>query len=189
MEVNQGKTKFMVINGTEYNKSPIVLNNLTIENCFSYLYLGVLFTQDGKVNNAVKQQMSDKQCHVAKFAAFISKNSDLPFLIKKRVMGAALFSSILYGHVSWIGSSAIVAQVVYHNIIKILLGVRITTSNDSCLMELNYPSLSARIKASQQRFLGNILKDRHDMADDPFIAIWEYVLKHAPVEQNTYKKL
>ena len=34
MEVNQGKTKFMVINGTEYDKSPIVLNtsNLTIEN-------------------------------------------------------------------------------------------------------------------------------------------------------------
>ena len=175
MEVNQGKTKFMVINGTEYDKSPIVLNtsNLTIENCSSYLYLGVLFTQDGKVNNAVKRQMLDKQCHVAKFAAFISKNSDLPFLIKKRVMEAALFSSILYGHESWIGSSASVAQVVYHNVIKILLGVRITTSNDLCLMELNYPSLSARVKASQQKFLGNLLKDRHGMADDPFIAIWK----------------
>ena len=86
MEVNQGKTKFMVMNGTEYDKSPIVLNtsNLTIENCSSHLYLGVLFTQDGKVNKAVKRQMLDKQCHVAKFAAFISKNSDLPFLIKKR---------------------------------------------------------------------------------------------------------
>ena len=117
--------------------------------------------------------MSDKQCHVAKFAAFISKNSDLPFLIKKRVMEAALFSSILYGYVSWIGSSAIVAQVVYHNIIKTLLGVVITTSNDLCLMELKYPSLSVRFKASQQRFLGNILKDKHGMADDPFIAIWK----------------
>ena len=117
--------------------------------------------------------MLDKQCHVAKFAAFISQNSDLPFLIKNRVMEAALFSSILNGHESWIGSSANVAQVVYHNIIKMLLGVRINTLNDLCLTELNYPSLSARVKASQQRFLSNLLKDRHGMADDPFIAIWE----------------
>ena len=175
MEVNQGITKFMVINGIEYDKSPIVLktSNLTIENCSSYLYLGGLFTQDGKVNNAVKRQMLDKQCDVAKFAAFISKNSDLPSLIKKMVIEAVLFSLILCGHESWIGSSASVAQVVYHNVIKILLGVRITTSNDLCLMELNYPSLSARVKASQQKFLGNLLKDRHSMADDPFIAIWE----------------
>ena len=117
--------------------------------------------------------MLDKQCHVAKFAAFISQNSDLPFLIKNRVMEAALFSSILNGHESWIGSSANVALVVYHNIIKMLLGVRINTLNDLCLTELNYPSLSARVKASRQRFLSNLLKDRHDMADDPFIAIWE----------------
>ena len=88
-------------------------------------------------------------------------------------MEAALFSSVLYGLESWIGSSASVAQVVYHNVIKILLGVRITTSNDLCLMKLNYPPLSARVKESQQKFLGNLLKDRHGMADDPFIAIWE----------------
>ena len=101
MEVNQVKTKFMVINGTEYDKSPIVLNNPTIENCSSYLYLGVLFTQDGKVNNAVKQQMLDKQCHVAKFAAFISKNSDLPFLtregfLRKNIVAVSFFSKLRY---------------------------------------------------------------------------------------------
>ena len=54
-------------------------------------------------------------------------------------------------------------------------GVCITTSNNLCLMELNYPSLSARIKASQQRFLGNLLKHRHGTADDPFFDYTFYV--------------
>ena len=47
MEINEKKTKFMVINHSEEDKVPLKIQNRTIEYCEKYLYLGSWFTDDG----------------------------------------------------------------------------------------------------------------------------------------------
>ena len=172
MEINQSKTNFMVINGSDADRSAITVPNLTVENCPSYTYLGVVFTQDGKVDSSVKQHILSKQKHVAKFAAFVAKNIDFPFWIKRRVMDAALMTSVLYGCESWIGRGINAAQSAYMTILKTMLGVRQSTPNDLILLELGYPSLQGRVRDSQRKFLQKILAERSGMVDDPLMEIW-----------------
>ena len=62
-----------------------------------------------------------------KFVSFVIKNKDFPFAIKRKVMEAALLSSILYASESWIGTSIDVANNAYMTVIKCLLGVRTST--------------------------------------------------------------
>ena len=124
---------YIPFNGTGEDRALIRVSDLTVENCTTYMYLGVIFTQDGKVESSVKLS---KQKHVTKFAAFVAKNSDFPFWVKRKVLGAALMSTILYGCESWLGSGMNVTQSVYNTALKTLLGVRQTTPNDLVLLEL-----------------------------------------------------
>ena len=70
MVINQGKTMFMVINGSDADKVAMTIGDLKIQNCDSYVYLGATFTQDGKVATAVDEQCRSKQCHLWKCLAF-----------------------------------------------------------------------------------------------------------------------
>ena len=49
MVINQGKTKFMIINGTEHDRHPLQSDNLIIDNCETYTYLGAVITQDASI--------------------------------------------------------------------------------------------------------------------------------------------
>ena len=53
-----------------------------------------------------------------------------------------------------------------------LLGVRSNTANDLCLIELGWPSLSGRVKATQQKFMRKLLESRAGRNDDPFMEVW-----------------
>ena len=185
MVINQSKTNFMVINGTGEDRAPIRVSDLTVENCTTYTYLGVIFTQDGKVESSVKEHVLSKQKHVTKFAAFVAKNSDFPFWVKRKVLDAVLMSTILYGCESWLGSGMNVAQSVYNTALKTLLGVRQTTPNDLVLLELEYPSLQAKVKNIQQKFLSRMLRDRGGIPDDPFYNIWN-ICKEARTNGAVY---
>ena len=128
MLMNAAKTKFMVINGNDNDQRVLKLDDIVIGNCTSYTYLGCQFTQDGNLNTAVKKQCENKLCHVAKHEAFVTKNADAPFSIKKKVLEAALLSAILYGMESWLSPSALNAEKpMYMQCIRSLLGVRKTT--------------------------------------------------------------
>ncbi len=84
-------------NGEEGDKEALVRNGLVVEQCDTYVYLGSPFTSDGSVPSAIRAHTRLKMPHILKFVAFISKNNDVPFAVKKRVFDAALMSSILYG--------------------------------------------------------------------------------------------
>ena len=174
MEINEKKTEFMVINGDEIDKQDMVVQNLRVKNCQKYTYLGVIFNQDGKLTTAVKDHVLSKQPQLLKFAAFVRKNTDAPFWVKKKVLESALLSSVLYGAEAWVSNSGIKqANSLYLAMLKVLLGVRPSAPTNLVLSEIDVPSLSARVKSAQKNFLEKLLKSREKMDDDPFIAIWQ----------------
>lgn len=104
MEINEMKTKFMVICGSEADKFPITLEGLQVNHCNSYVYLGSPFTADGSTSSAVKAHAKDKIAHFNKFVSFLHKNTDTPFSVKKRVFDAMVLSAVLYGCESWLNA-------------------------------------------------------------------------------------
>ena len=172
MVINQKKTNLMVVNGNQEDREPMIFPELTVMNCEAYTYLGAIFTQDGRASSSVESHIISKKSNVMKFVAFMSKNCDFPFIVKKQVLESALLSSIFYGCEAWTNHSARLIEVTYRSLVKTLLGVRTTTANDLCLMEMDYSSAEARVREVQRKFLIKILTQRNSMVDDPFIHIW-----------------
>ena len=95
MIINESKTKLMIVNGSECDKVPIIVNRLVVKHCDNYIYLGSPFTSDGSISSAIKIHAQEKLAHFHKFIAFLDKNYELPFAIKERVFDACLLSAML----------------------------------------------------------------------------------------------
>ena len=76
------------------------------------------------MSSAVKIQAKEKICHVLQFVSFLRKNNDIPFAVKRRVCGAALMSSLLYGCESCVGANLKPVIKLYNWALKQMLGVR-----------------------------------------------------------------
>lgn len=121
----------MIINGNNHDRQPLTIPGLTVVNCDKYTYLGAVVTQDASIISSVKSQCEAKRAHIVKFEAFVRKNADMPFPVKRRVFDAALTSAILYSCETWLSLAALkAASSMYAACIKILLGVRKTTATD-----------------------------------------------------------
>lgn len=172
MVINPSKTKFMVI-GADPKSNPVLkYGGLTVSNCEIYTYLGAVFTQDGKVKSAIDAHYLEKSKHVQKFISFISKNIDFPFWIKHKVFDAALMSALLYSAEAWLAKDIAHIETAYMTLVKTLLGVRKTTANAICRVELGIPTLSAKVRKIQKDFFARIIPQRTDMPDDPFNHVW-----------------
>ena len=179
MIINSDKTKFMVVNGTAEDREPIVRNeNAVISYCKQYVYLGSPFTDDGSASTAIKIHASSKMCHTLKFISFINRNNDVPFIVKKKVFEAALMSALLYGSESWLNGDLKPVEKQYKWCLKQLLGVRKTTSNDLCMIELGLSPLRAVVRAKQRKFFKNMWQDRNLMNDDPLIHVMRIALDY-----------
>ena len=88
--------------------------------------------------------------HFHKFIAFLEKNCELPYIIKKRIFDACLMSALLYGCESWFNGDLKPINKIYNWSLKQLLGVRFSTCNDVCYLESGYSPLSAIIKNKQR---------------------------------------
>ena len=178
MIINESKTKFMVLNGDAQDKMNIVSNNLVIKICEFYIYLGAVFSATGKISPSLEKHAEEKYCHILKFVSFVKKNSLFPFWIKKKVLDAALLSAILYSAESWLTNNYGPIKAMYFSAIKNLLGVRRTTANDLCLMELGMPSIDGFVKNSQYRFLKDLIEARANETDfDPFMFVYNLCLR------------
>ena len=120
---------------------------------------------------SLEKHCADKHCHLLKFVSFADKNVDYPFVIKKRVMDAALLSALMYGCEAWLSECLRPMHTTYMSAIKTLLGVRKTTTNDLCLTEIGYPSLKGYVKEIQYNFFKRICDTRENMPDDPFMFV------------------
>ncbi len=83
MVINELKTKFFVVNGTEGDAGPLRVDGLTISHCSMYIYLGSPFTSDGSVSSALKAHGKMKLSHIIKFVSFIKKNNDVAYIVKR----------------------------------------------------------------------------------------------------------
>lgn len=92
----------MAIRGTATDKERITLDGLNIKNCDVYNYLGVNFTQDGKITTALKTHAAEKQKQLMKLSQYVFKNKDHPIAAKSKVLRSAFNSAILYGMESWL---------------------------------------------------------------------------------------
>lgn len=177
MTVNNDKTKFFVINGEDGDADTVHVNSLAIEHCCCYSYLGSSFTSDGSVSSAVKAHSAAKLCHVLKYVSFVTKNNDLPFVVK-RVFEAALMSAVMYGCESWVNADYKPVTKLYNWALKQMLGVRKTTSNMVCYAEVGLPSLPDLIKLKQHNFFRRMWQERSGMSDDSLILAIRVTLAH-----------
>ena len=169
MKVNAAKTRLMVINGGPMDKIPIIMPNFVIKHCSQYVYLGAIFTADGRSDTSLQAHLDVKNKEVNKLLIFFATNYDAPFMVKKRVLEAAFMSSILYGCEAWLNTSLKQVEVMYMKAVKALLGVRITTPNKLCLIEGGLKPLTAIVKSRQKKFLDKMREKRGEMHDDPLI--------------------
>ena len=68
--------------------------------------------------------------------------------------------------------------------IKMLLGVRQSTPNDTCLIEAGYPSLEAAIRQRQRKFISRMKKERENMYDDPLMFALDITERDNPTMQR-----
>ena len=76
-------------------------------------------------------------------------------------------SSLLYGCESWLNADFKSMEKLYHWAIKQLLGVRKTTCNDLCYLEMGYPPMKDLVIAKQRNFFVKMWSERSGMGDDP----------------------
>ena len=189
MEINQSKTKFFVINGKEGDFEPLVVNELSVDYCSQYVYLGSLFTSDGSISAAVRAHANAKMPHVLKFVSFINKNNDIPFFVKKRVFEAALMSSLVYGCESWLGADLKPMIKLYNWCIKKLLGVRKFTCNDVCYIESGFLPLPDIVKHKQHSFLNAMWQERYNYNDDPLMHVLKLVINSSHVTSRLVREM
>ena len=144
--------------------------DLRVENCMSYVYLGAFFTQDGRVETATKTKTKPK--HVMKFVFFVTKNTDCPFWIKRKVFEAALLTSVLYSAEAWLSKDLAHLHKMYMALVKTLLGVRTSTPNDICLTELGYCTLPGHVRSMQHRFISRLILQRFNMIHSSWCGIY-----------------
>ena len=169
MQMNESKTKFMVINGSGRDMLPIKLTDITVKVCQLYVYLGSIFTADGSTNASLRAHASDKKCHLNKLLIFLAKNRDMPFVVKRKVFEAAFSSAILYGAECWLNCDLKPMESIYISAVKALLGVRQSTPNKICLIEAGMLPLKVLVLQKQSIFINKMVRERSEMDDDPLI--------------------
>ena len=96
----------------------------------------------------------------------------MPYLYKKKVLEAAITSSLLYGCESWLSGNIKEIDRLYIGAVKAMLGVRETTRSDTALIEAGMPSLKELIDKRTVTFLRKELSAERTL-DTPLIKIYK----------------
>ena len=153
----------MVINGENRDKLSINMGNFIVGHCLKYEYLGSIFTSDGNVATALKEHLTEKMKELYKLVLFYYKNTDMPFIVKKKVLDVAFTESILYGCESWLNVNLKGIEKMYIKAVKSLLGVRASTANNLCLIELDYAPLQLLVMGKQTNKFEKMISARRWM--------------------------
>ena len=87
-------------------------------------------------------------------------------------------SAMLYGCESWLNGDLKPMEKLYKWCIKQLLGVRKTTNNDICLVELGFTPLQALVKAKQRPFFQKMWLERNAIVNDPLMHAIQVTLSY-----------
>ena len=176
MIVNEVKTEFMVVNGSPCDREVIVVNGMIVKHCTSYVYLGVIVTENGSATTSLKAHVTEKKKHLNRLLIFLSRNHDAPFFVKRKVFDAAFSTAILYGCESWLNVSLEPVERMYMSAVRSLLDVRQSTPKLTCLLEAGIPSVRAVVKDKQSKFLRRMFEEREDLSTtDPLMYTLEFM--------------
>ena len=120
-EIHPTKSHFIVVNATD--TTDFILENIHISYVESYTYLGTPISNNS-ISEQVKQHLASKIGHAVKLTAFLFKNSEATYKIKKQVWMCALQSAVFYSCETWLTADLRAADSVYMSSLKQLLGVR-----------------------------------------------------------------
>ena len=95
---------------------------------------------------------------------FLCTNREFPFCVMRKVVEAAFNAAILYSC-----ESCQAVDKLYTRAIKYLLGVRKTTPNDLCLVEIGISPLAAVVKQKQFNVSHKLINARTGDYQDPFM--------------------
>ena len=155
------KSRFIVVNDTDVRD--FVLDDVRICHIDSYTYLGTPISNN-PIGKQVRQHVASKASHVIKFTAFLHKNDEAPYNIKRQVWMSALQTAIFYSCETWLTVDLRAAESVYMSTLKQLLGVRLSTCNDIAMVEAGVGDAKSYIKERQSKFLHKLLA-RNNFAD------------------------
>ena len=141
MEVNELKTKLMVVNGNQKDREEFECMGITVKHAKSYIYLGSPFTEDGKLQSVIAKHNKTQTADLNKFRIFCKANATMPYQYKKTVLQAVILSSLAYSCESWFSENLKQLEQLYISALKSLLGVRETTRTDVVLLETGMPIL------------------------------------------------
>lgn len=158
MSIHPIKSKYFAINTLD--QEPFVIDDVVISYQDVYTYLGTPIS-NSSMQKQVAQHAGSKQSHVRKFASFLARNCDAPFVVKRAVWESCLSSSILYSCESWMVNNVTPIHTQYLTSVKELLGVRTQTPSMLIYVELDTPSVQALIKKRQIDFLNKTKQSSH----------------------------
>ena len=124
MVVNELKTQMMVINGVAADRQDFVVSGVVVKHTTSYIYLGSPFTENGKLKDVIQLHVKSRLKDLNKFKIFCKVNVTMPYQYKKKVLQAAIISSLVYSCESWFTDSMKQMEQMYISALKSLLGVR-----------------------------------------------------------------
>ena len=100
MVVNADKTKFMVVNGDDQEKTPIRLRENGTRHC-------------GSTKSSIEQHVKEKEKQFHKLVLFLCTDREFPFCVKRKVVENAFNAAILYSCESWIDASCQAVDKLY----------------------------------------------------------------------------
>ena len=154
MTIHPTKSQFLCVNSQD--TSSFHLDDVEVSHTEQYMYLGTPITT-GCITQHVELHLARKASHMFKFNAFLMKNSDAPFPVKRTVWESALKSALFYSCETWLTSDLRSCEKVYMSTLKSLLGVRQTTCHDLVLVELGLGDAKSYIRQRQTVFLHKLL--------------------------------
>ena len=159
IKLQMSKCAVMCVNSKENEDlQPIELQNLTLNQTVSEIYLGSAITNSSKIVDDVNADIKLRQKSVVKYFAFLRSNSNAPVHVKLKVLDACILSSILYNAETWCDAKFERLEVVYRKMLKSILGVSTTTCTEFIYIELGIMSLKTRVMIKQWMFWKKILE-------------------------------
>lgn len=167
----------MVVGKKESDVAPLCVQGIEVGYTNQYVYLGEHFVDDAKTSSVISNREISLQRHLNKLSICLQKNCSMPFPLKKQLLEACFMAAMLYGSESWLTNNLSKVEKYYHAAIKMVLGVRVTTPNVLCLLEIGLPDLASYILERRAAFMGRI--SRSLSRDEPFWKVYELCIRES----------
>uniref|UniRef100_A0A8D8Y176 Craniofacial development protein 2 n=3 Tax=Cacopsylla melanoneura TaxID=428564 RepID=A0A8D8Y176_9HEMI len=163
LDINTGKTKFMIISKKEINGVNLFINNTRIERVTKYTYLGTSINESWDNSQEIKSRIGKaRSIFNSMSAAFKSHNLTLD--TKVRLLRCYVFSVLLYGVETWTLTKDTSNRLeafelwLYRRILKISWTQKVTNVTVLQRMKKTKELLNT-VKCRKLQYLGHIMRN------------------------------